>query len=1023
MQSRTDRGGRGFTLPIVMVAMTGLLVLLLGLITIVSLERQSSRAHADGYRAELAARSALSEVRSLLTELTADDAYVVLRSQVQVGYDDDEDGSVGGDENVERPYLFLARWGDGESGGRFSYEPMFSTEGSPEDTDFLELPDELGLPPDEVDRISLRALPFEEAPVLAWNYIENESGVPVARYAYWVEDMEAYVNASVAGNERGEEGAHRRVAELWPDDWDPDWPMPYPVKDDRFVSPWPVPGLNPGALEGEALLDQIALFTIEDGAKDDDTDFDNELFGVRRYARTTDSLLAALDVPSPLQRDKDGHLEDERGRRVEEALVLGNRSYFEQPLIPPLPGIDPSVVGEPQLNLNEVLAQGGSAAVGRIAGLIREAFPDFDSRKGGFGEDYISNLAANIIDYADVDGNATQQDDAYRGIDSYPLVSEYAISYRWGWRGDPYNDAGVLRENGRLYVLVTVSVYAELWNTSNHPARGEARLNYETKMSPEAGAVPGRTLMDDAILERPAGAIDPDQSESGADHTLEKDAEDGHWYFPPFTVNLDPNEYVLVKAGEVKYKLDAGLSIGFVASPLSLVNDHGQSGYRLKWNGILSDRVQGGIERSDVTVYFPRNTTSNPRQKTRATIGGYVFGEYGLLHDGMGDPRISYHTDFMQAANAYPRNYSPWRRNVRLAIFRNNQAAIYGRVMPSEWPDGGHDSSFGQDGYFTEDQRIEPDDARFISGKPASDPGKAPTRLSNLGVYYSETELGHIYDPIMWGADRNPLTGAALGRLAVQAWTPMVRDSDFPSQTMGGGNTLRIGRPEHPRFDEPGLRASSLLDLFHCGLPLWVGPFGGVPVDSGGPLVLREGHVNINTAPRDALRALVAGKLAADPVLARAISTRPSKALKAPPTIPMEGYPPQELVAADLLADAIIAGRPYLSPSQLALAEDRTGRVVFGNLDLYPGGKLLQWSDAALEESFARIYNSATVRSRNFRVHVIGQAVQEIGSDRIKVLSTRRKIYRVFSSPGERGEDGRIDPEELEIKVLYEKNR
>ena len=182
----------------------------------------------------------------------------------------------------------------------------------------------------------------------------------------------------------------------------------------------------------------------------------------------------------------------------------------------------------------------------------------------------------------------------------------------------------------------------------------------------------------------------------------------------------------------------------------------------------------------------------------------YVFGEYGVLHDGMGDPRITYHTDFMQAANSYPANYSPWRRNVRLRIFNGNQGAIYGRVMPSEWPDGGHDSAFGSDSYYTTDQRIEPDDPKFASGKPAPEPGKAVTRISNQGRFYSETELGHIFDPILWGADRDPISGKPLDRLAVQAWTPEVRDVDFPSKTMGGGNTLRIGRPAHPRFDEPG---------------------------------------------------------------------------------------------------------------------------------------------------------------------------------------------------------------------------
>jgi hypothetical protein len=328
------------------------------------------------------------------------------------------------------------------------------------------------------------------------------------------------------------------------------------------------------------------------------------------------------------------------------------------------------------------------------------------------------------------------------------------------------------------------------------------------------------------------------------------------------------------------------------------------------------------------------------------------------------------------------------------------------------------------------DQRIEPDDPKFASGKPAPEPGKAVTRISNQGRFYSETELGHIFDPILWGADRDPITDKPLDRLAVQAWTPEVRDVDFPSKTMGGGNTLRIGRPAHPRFDEPGMRAAGLLDLFHCGLLVSDDPFGQGGPDRAlreGPVVYRGGHVNINTAPYDVLRALAAGQLEADPVLARAISTRPSKSLKAPPTIPMEGFPPQEVDAADLLAEAIIANRPYVSPSQLAWIREETtdgseGRLVFGNKELYSSSRFLQWSDAAIEETFARVYNSSTVRSRNYRVHTIGQAIQQTGST-FKVLSTRRKVFRVFANPGVRDDDGSIDEEKMEINVLYEKNR
>ena len=44
-------------------------------------------------------------------------------------------------------------------------------------------------------------------------------------------------------------------------------------------------------------------------------------------------------------------------RQVEENFTRGNRGYEELPLVPPVEGIDPAMVGTPQLNLNDLLAQ------------------------------------------------------------------------------------------------------------------------------------------------------------------------------------------------------------------------------------------------------------------------------------------------------------------------------------------------------------------------------------------------------------------------------------------------------------------------------------------------------------------------------------------------------------------------------------------------------------------------------------------------------------------------------------------
>jgi hypothetical protein len=136
---------------------------------------------------------------------------------------------------------------------------------------------------------------------------------------------------------------------------------------------------------------------------------------------------------------------------------------------------------------------------------------------------------------------------------------------------------------------------------------------------------------------------------------------------------------------------------------------------------------------------------------------------------------------------------------------------------------------------------------------------------------------------------------------------------------------------------------------------------------------------------------------------------------------------------ADRIADAIVKGRPFASASELACAINPDERksnehYVFGNPYLYPTYTLsntssaLQWSDAASEEAFARVFEASTTRSRNFRVWVIGQALNptEITNTSPEVLAEVRKAFTVFSDPGERSAGGAIDPAKFKVTVLNE---
>jgi hypothetical protein len=517
-------------------------------------------------------------------------------------------------------------------------------------------------------------------------------------------------------------------------------------------------------------------------------------------------------------------------------------------------------------------------------------------------------------------------------------------------------------------------------------------------------------LRDPDILGRSALNLNPDAAESGSVHRLERRL-DGRDYFPERKIVLEGNEHRVIRMGSVKYKIDVGADDPdvWIPSPIPVNSDQNPwAECRLLWNGELVDWARE-LEHFGTTIALGSRAT----EKTLGSSYGTVRGGF---RNGNGDIRHSYYAKSSQNKSTFPGNYSPNRRNVRWAtIYSRNPNTPYGRVLPSEWPDGGHDASFRKSTFtVTSDELLRPDDDKFMDDPPTPEPAKAPSRISNFGVFYSETEWGNVYDPVMWS---RPGSGPQL-----EDWPRELEDGVQPSDALGGGSTLRIGRAEHELFspkDEPrpGLEAARLLDLFHVGMP-----YSDLPREREGDLVMRSGHVNINTAPRGVLRALVAGELETDPEIGIEAGGHDKSETLAPRVFSLSMSPPREDEEADIVADAIIAGRPYGSVSEVAnVIHQDTERRVFGNLEFIPRGKNIQWSDPAAEECFARLYNSATVRSRNFRVHVVGQAVRGTGAGNYKVLSTRRKVFRVFCDPGERDRDGTIGTDGAIIRTINEK--
>ena len=789
MKTREESCGHGmaagFTLLAILV-ITGLLfILATGILLVAGIERRTARAFADLQRADLAASAALEEIRGILKQESSNDDFIVLQS---VPANPVTSG------RTPAPRLFLVR---GKTDGMkysYHYVPLFSTIHQP--------PENTQLAPPDIDPlvgtnnnewIDLPTLPYQDKTRAAWLLIHDKNGLPVARCAYHVEDLQGKLDPQCVGNLDGPDRTHARA-----------------------IYPFPAPGLNPVvATEDAAPLDQIALFAIAPDTRHDRQGvLGKTLIGNRHLLLSPDSLLAAAEISPPLIRDETGRLCDMMARAAEENLVANVRPYLERPVIPCVPGIDPGTAGTPRMNLNALLAAPPHAAVDQMADFIRRALPDFDHRKGGFPDDYVKTLAANAIDYADADSSPTLKDHEYRGLDAYPLMSEIALQV---------NYMGISTHNDRTIMTFRFKLFAELCNPTNQHVSGDARLSYEVALPMDGigSAVGGEPFDSPSLLANPACS------------THDLSLMDGRYWTRQINVALEPNQYRCYLFADVTYRMDVGASSDIIpdVTPFSLNESKGASGLSLMWNGDVVERTNSILRQAGL-IYSIKNGTvtggfkvGTPKTLTKAALPGQVYDDYPNMYYNMGDPRITHYLRRAQLdENAYPENSSPNRRNIRLEIYKNDTPAkpkVYARTLPSEWPDGGHNAPVGSWSPGTSD-KTEMTDPRFDFPYDPQMRLAAPQCISNRGRFYSATELGRVFDPVMMtpGFSNSDATADFLGKGRMppsQTSWPDV-SSIQASPFYGGGNTLRIGRPEHPAFERSvhaGLHAAHLLDIFH----------------------------------------------------------------------------------------------------------------------------------------------------------------------------------------------------------------
>jgi len=310
-------------------------------------------------------------------------------------------------------------------------------------------------------------------------------------------------------------------------------------------------------------------------------------------------------------------------------------------------------------------------------------------------------------------------------------------------------------------------------------------------------------------------------------------------------------------------------------------------------------------------------------------------------------------------------------------------------VVPLNWPDSGHPFSYV--GLQPTGKGQYPPDI-MASPTPAPVAAKSISLLSdpfrpNAGNLNSITELANVWDPAQLSYTVvNP--GGAL---------PDIPNTATRSTRGAGGHTLSIGRPEFSMFDQNGMRAWQLLDVF-----------SGKTASTN--FTNTAGLVNLNTASRDILRSLAVGILQNSD---RAIQPGSLQNNLYPPTT--DTGQPTNVQQADKFADAVINSRPLLSTAALSAIRDSQGQPFFGNPNQYNGSTQTpptEWNDTGREELFSKIYNLATTRSRNFRVFVTGQSLDKNG----KVLSTVTKVYHVFVKPNRDSSTGAIQSQQVQIK-------
>ena len=462
----SSRREGGFSLIVALVMVALMAVIAVGVFTAVSLERVTATSYSNRYQADLAAQNGLQAAAKTLaatptgtTSITGKDTFLVVRA----------DGPADANGN-NAAYYYLAQPSPSPSNS-ITYYPLFSASTDPTDPSVIQTqtinlaaPAAPAVPPPAPPANSnptdpggaWNAAGTQRLPTLySWQQPAAPSGasvkwvemrdpqdapspaphnLPYTRYAYWVEDLDGYLDASQVGGQTRTNGT------------------------------------SPG---------EIAMFTVFDPA--DQTDPGNT-------AATTLISNRPLLLTVPTVQQIAAANPDVAGPNL--AVRLGvDSNPGEQNLVPLGYGYsrnDTTQLGEgyPKTPINPVsqLSLNGNA-VGKFETAVTTAMPNFDNRTlttqpGGHGHsgqthNYFNNLTVNLLNYAYPLDAPTEfappgnpgGPPAYRGIGAYPFaVSVYDLN----------NWVANVQIGTTWQVAIETTTYVQLWNPHNYPTDGLA---------------------------------------------------------------------------------------------------------------------------------------------------------------------------------------------------------------------------------------------------------------------------------------------------------------------------------------------------------------------------------------------------------------------------------------------------------------------------------------------------------------------------------------------------------------------